>query len=160
MTIDLTTIGIRFGYAIETTKGTRPSAFTNVANPKNTPDMSPQPNTIDATSLNDLEYMRYLLGLKDFGGSLGVEVAMSKETLAQWNAMCEASKTAAAAGKATWFCFYHPGLDVSFFLTGEPAKLGFPSADVNAAWDATVYFAPTGGFTWDTAINPTDYVSA
>jgi hypothetical protein len=158
--IDLTTIGIRFGYATETTAGTRPSSFTNVSNPKDTPDMSPQPDTIDATSLNDLEFKRYLMGLKDTGGSVSFTVAMSQQTLNQWNTMCESAKTALAQGKATWFVLYHPSLNKSFFFKGEPAKLGFPSAGVNAAWDATLYIAPTGGFTWETAVNPTDYVSA
>ena len=158
--MDLTTIGIRLGYAIETTAGTRPSAFVNIPNPKNVPDMSPEPNSIDITSLNDLEYMRYTKGLKDLGGALSFTIGMSKELLSMWNAMVSASETARAAGKATWFTLYHPGLDESFFFTGEPDALGFPGADVNAAWDATVYIAPTGGFEWDTAINPTDPVSA
>ena len=63
--VDLTTIGIRFGFAIESTAGTRPTAFENIVNPKDTPDLSPQPDSLDATSLNDLEFKRYLLGLKD-----------------------------------------------------------------------------------------------
>lgn len=158
--VDLTTIGIRFGYAIESSAGTKPSSFTNVANPKDTPDLSPQPDSLDATSLNDLEFKRYLLGLKDTGGNISLTVAMSNETLTQWNAMCESSKTAEATGKATWFVLYHPGLTKSFFFKGQPSKLGFPSSGVNSVWDATIYIAPTGGFDWDTAINPTDPVSA
>lgn len=158
--IDLSTIGIRMGFAFETTAGTKPSAFTNIRNPKNIPDMSPEPNGIDVTSLNDLEYMRYIKGLKDLGGSLGFTLSMSKATLAEWNAMVTNSETKKASGLATWFVLYHPDLDDSFFFTGDPSSLGFPSADVNSAWEATVYIAPTGGFTWDTAINPTDPVSA
>lgn len=158
--VDLTTIGIRFGFAIESTAGTRPTAFENIVNPKDTPDLSPQPDSLDATSLNDLEFKRYLLGLKDTGGNISFTVAMSEATLNQWNDMCEDSKTAEASGKATWFCLYHPGLSNSFFFKGQPAKLGFPSSGVNSVWDATVYIAPTGGFDWDTAVNPTDPVSA
>jgi len=65
MAIDLSTAGIRVGYAVETTAGTKPTAFTNLANPKSIPDMNPEPNTLDVTSLNDTEWKRltcYSLG--------------------------------------------------------------------------------------------------
>ena len=159
--IDLTTIGIRFGYAFETVAGTKPSTFTNIYNPKSIPDLNSEPNTGDITSLNDTEYTRYTALLKDLGGALGFTVGMSKETLSQWNdTVCATTETNKATGKRTWFVLYHPGLDKSFFFTGDPSKLGFPSADVNQVWDATLYVAPTGEIGWGTAINPTDPVSA
>ena len=69
--IDLSTAGIRIGYAYEATSGTRPtSGYTNLPNPKSIPDMNPQPNALDITSLNDTEWKRYMEGLKDMGGSL------------------------------------------------------------------------------------------
>lgn len=158
--IDLTTIGIRFGYAYETVAGTKPSSFINIYNPKSIPELNPEPNGIDITSLNDLEWMRYTSGLKDPGSALGFGIGMSQETLTTWNNICDTTETNEATGKRTWFVLYHPGLDKSFFFTGKPSKLGFPGAEVNEAWDATVYVAPTGEIGWGTAINPTDPVSA
>ena len=157
--IDLTTIGIRFGYAIEVTAGTKPSSFTNIQNPKSTPDFNPEPNAIDITSLNDLIYKRYTKGLKDLGGALTFTIGMSQSLLTSWNTMVSNSETAKAQNKRTWFVLYHPQLDKSFFLTGEPAELGFPEAEVDSAWDANVSIAPTGEIGWATAINPTDPAS-
>lgn len=56
--INLSTAGIRVGYAFETTSGTKPSTFTNLPNPKSIPDMNPTPNALDVTSLNDTEWKR------------------------------------------------------------------------------------------------------
>ena len=154
--IDLSTAGIRFGYAYETQSGEKPSAFINIPNPKSTPDMNPEPNALDITSLNDTEWKRYMEGLKDFGGSLAFTIGMSKELLSSWNTIVETTKTNEATGKRTWFVLYHPGLEDSFFFTGDPSKLGFPEAAVDEVWDATVYVAPTGEIGWDTAVNPAD----
>lgn len=160
--IDISTAGIRFGYAIESSVGVKPSAFVNFANPKSIPDLSPEPNGLDTSSLN-IEaggYKTYIEGLKDIGGSIGIGFGMSQLLLDTWNNMCEASKTAEAQNKRTWFVFYHPALDKSFFMTGQPSKLGFPEAEVDTVWDATAYVMPTGELGWDSAINPTDPVSA
>ena len=157
--IDLTTIGIRFGYAIEVNAGTKPSSFTNIQNPKSTPDFNPEPNAIDITSLNDLVYKRYTKGLKDLGGALTFTIGMSQALLTAWNTMVSNSETAKAQNKRTWFVLYHPNLDKSFFFTGEPAELGFPEAEVDSAWDANVSIAPTGEIGWATAVNPTDPAS-
>lgn len=39
--IDLSTAGIKVAYAIEETAGTKPTAFTNIPNPKSIPDTNP-----------------------------------------------------------------------------------------------------------------------
>ena len=158
--IDLSTAGIRMGFAYESTAGTKPSSFTNLYNPKSIPDANPEPNSLDVTSLNDTEWKRYISGLKDMGGALGFTFGMSKELYNTWQTMCATTEANKALGKRTWFVLYHPGMEDSFFFTGDPAKLGFPEAEVDSVWDATVYIAPTGEIGWATAINPTDPVSA
>ena len=62
--IDLSTAGIMVGYAIETVAGTKPSAFTNIPNPKSIPDTNPEPSTYDSTSLNATEWKTYVEGLR------------------------------------------------------------------------------------------------
>ena len=158
--IDLTTIGARFGYKTETTAGTRPSSFDNIPNPKSIPEFNPEPNTGDTTSLNNTEYTSYIPLLKDLGGALGFGIGMSAKLLNDWNAMCDAAEAAEAQGKRTWFVIYHPGLPDSVFFTGKPTKLGMPAMEVNSVWDTTVYVTPTNEPVWDTAVNPTDPVSA
>ena len=154
--IDLSTAGIRVGFAYESTSGTKPSAFVNLANPKSIPEMNPEPSALDVTSLNDTEWKRYIEGLKDMGGSLGITFGMSQVFFDQWKTICTTSKSNKASSLRTWFVFYVPGLDESFFMTAEPSMIGMPAAEVDSVLDVTVNIIPTGEIGWDTAINPTD----
>ena len=158
--IDLSTAGIRIGYAYEATSGTRPtSGYTNLPNPKSIPDMNPQPNALDITSLNDTEWKRYMEGLKDMGGSLGITFGMSQELYNRWEAICDADDANKSSGKRTWFVFYIPGISDSFFLPVDPSRMGFPASEVDSVLDVTVNVLPIGAPVWETAVNPTDSAS-
>ena len=45
--VDLSTAGIKVGYAIEETAGQKPTKFTNIPNPKSIPDTNPEPSTYE-----------------------------------------------------------------------------------------------------------------
>ena len=158
--IDLSTAGIRVGYAFESTSGVKPSTFTNLPNPKSIPDMNPEPNALDITSLNDTEWKRYMEGLKDMGGSLGLTFGMSQAFFDLWETICDTDDANKATGKRTWLVFYVPGLDKSFFMPVDPARIGMPAAEVDSVLDVTVNVLPIGAPVWDTAVNPTDAASA
>ena len=158
--IDLSTAGIRVGYAFETKPGVKPSSFTNLPNPKSIPDMNPTPNALDITSLNDTEWKRYMEGLKDMGGSLGITFGMSQAFFTLWDTICDTDETNKATSKRTWLVFYVPGLSKSFFMTVDPARIGMPAAEVDSVLDVTVNVLPIGTPEWATAVNPTDAASA
>lgn len=159
--IDLSTAGIRVGYAFESTSGVRPqSNYVNLPNPKSIPDMNPEPNALDITSLNDTEWKRYMEGLKDMGGSLGLTFGMSEAFFDLWETICDTDDANKANGLRTWFVFYVPGLTNSFFLPVDPSRIGMPSAEVDSVLDVTVNVLPIGEPTWETAVNPTDAASA
>lgn len=154
--IDLSTIGARFGYGYESTAGTRPTAYTNVPNPKSTPDFNPEPNTGETTSLNNEEFTSYMPLLKDLGGALAFTIGMSQKLLTDWNAMCDTAETNETSGRATWFTVYHPGLSEAMFFPGKPTRLTMPAMETNQVWDATVYVTPTGEPVMATAVKPVD----
>lgn len=99
-------------------------------------------------------------GLKDMGGSLGITFGMSEQFFTQWENLCNTDETNKATGKRTWFVFYVPGLSKSFFLPVDPARIGMPSAEVDSVLDVTVNVLPIGAPSWESAVNPTDPVSA
>ena len=158
--IDLSTAGIRVGYAFESTSGVKPSSFTNLPNPKSIPDMNPTPNALDITSLNDTEWKRYMEGLKDMGGSLGITFGMSQAFFTLWDTICDTDETNKATSKRTWLVFYVPGLSDSFFIPVTPSRIGMPAAEVDSVLDVTVNVLPIGTPEWATAVNPTDAASA
>ena len=65
MGIAISTAGVTFGYAVESTKGTRPtSGYTVIPDIKEIPEMNPEPETLETTVLSETEFKTYIEGLK------------------------------------------------------------------------------------------------
>ena len=100
MAINLSTAGIHLYYAVETTKGTRPtaqSAYTDLVGVKSIPSMNPAPETLETTDLNQTEYKTYIDGLKDLGGALEFTFNLTQELVTMWATLMEAYEAAKAA---------------------------------------------------------------
>lgn len=142
MALELSTAGILVKYAIEATAGTRPTTgYTEIPGIKSIPEINPEPNMLDVTPLSETEYHRYIPGLKDIGGAIGLTVNHYSDFRTAWNAMYEAWETANASGKALWVEFYIPD-DESFFFRAVPSKLGFGGAEVDGVLENVAYFTP------------------
>lgn len=139
----LSTAGMSLQYAVEATKGTRPtSGYTEIPEIKSMPSFNPAPNTIDSTTLSETEYMTYIQGLKDLGGALEYGANLTEDLITFWDTLLEAYETARADGKAMWFAVVHPKLTKATFYTGEPAPLGFNEAEVGSMAETTLYITP------------------
>ncbi len=154
MSIQLSTAGVTLNYCVETTSGTRPTTgYTKIPEVKSIPELNPEPDTLDSTTLESTEYRTYIAGLKDMGGSLGFTANLTQDSMDTWDTVVEAYDTAAAANKAMWFCVIVPGLTNALYFTGQPSPMGLPSMDVSAVLETTLYITPTGEPTW--AAKPT-----
>lgn len=154
MSIQLSTAGVTLNYCVEATSGTRPTTgYTKIPEVKSIPELNPEPDTLDSTTLEATEYRTYIAGLKDMGGSLGFTANLTQDSMDTWDTLVEAYDTAAAANKAMWFCVIVPGLTNALYFTGQPSPMGLPSMDVSAVLETTLYITPTGEPTW--AAKPT-----
>ena len=145
MAIELSTAGIKMGYAVEETAGTRPTAgYTRIYGIKSTPSLNPAPDTIETTTLDELEYKTYVDGLKDLGGALEFTFNLTEELIGKWDDLMTAYETARADGKQTWFAIVIPGLSEAFFFPGNPSSMGLPETSVNAVLEITNYITPVG----------------
>lgn len=145
MGIALSTIGIKVSYAVETTKGTRPTAgYKHIPDLKSIPSINPAPNTADATTFDNLEYTSYVQLLKDIGGALEISANFTQELFEVWDGMVDAYEAGIKDGKETWICFDIPGFEKSAFVTVQPARMGIPEASANALLETTVFITPTG----------------
>lgn len=125
MGIALSTAGVTIGYAVEATAGTRPTTgYVKIPDIKEVPEMNPEPETLETTTLEATEYKTYIEGLKDLGGALSFLANYTTELEEAWAELVEAYKTAKEAGKATWFEVKHPGLAKSVFFAGQPSAMG------------------------------------
>nr|DAH33064.1 MAG TPA: tail tube protein [Caudoviricetes sp.] len=150
MSIRLSTAGITLNYAVESAAGTRPAeSYTEVPEIKSIPEMNPEPETLETTTLKETEYKTYIDGLKDLGGALSFTANLTKDLVTAWEAVVQAAKTAADSGKATWWCILIPGLEKALYFTGTPSALGMPGAEVGDVLEATLYVTPTGAPQWE-----------
>lgn len=144
MAINLSTAGVKLAYAVEQTAGTRPtSGYTRIYGAKSTPSLNPSPDTLETTTLDELEYKTYIDGLKDLGGALEFTFNLTEELIEAWDALMTAYEAGKLDGKATWFTIIIPGLNESFYFTGNPSNMGLPETSVNAVLEITNYITPT-----------------
>jgi hypothetical protein len=151
MGIALSTAGVTIGYAIEATAGTKPTTgYINIPDIKEVPEMNPEPETLESTTLAETEFKTYIEGLKDLGGALSFLANYTTELETVWEELVTEYKTAKAAGKAVWFQVKHPGLTKAVFFTGQPSAMGLPAMSVNSILETNLFITPTNAPTWDT----------
>lgn len=151
MSIRLSTAGVKVGYAVEATAGTKPTTgYTEIPEIKEIPEMNPEPSTLDTTTLKETEYKTSIPGLKDLGGSLSFLCNLTEDFKSTWEAMVTAYETAKVSDKATWFVIEHPSLTQAIMFTGEPSALGLPGMSVDAVLETNAYITPTNAPTWTT----------
>jgi len=151
MGIALSTAGVKIKYAVEATAGTRPtSGYKVLPDIKEVPEMNPEPETLETTTLSETEYKTYVEGLKDLGGALSFLANFTTELEEAWTTLVSAYKTATESDKSVWFEIEHPKLEKSVFFTGQPSAMGLPAMSVNSVLETNLYITPTNAPTWQT----------
>jgi hypothetical protein len=151
MGIALSTAGVTVGYATESTVGTRPTTgYKIIPDIKEIPEMNPEPETLETTTLAATEYKTYIEGLKDLGGALSFLANYTTELETEWSALVTAYTTAKTSGKSIWFEVKHPQLTKSVFFTGQPSAMGLPGMSVNSVLETNLYITPTNAPVWET----------
>lgn len=152
MAIELSTAGIKIGYAVETAAGTRPTTgYTVIPSIKSIPSLNPAPDTLETTDLSQTEYKTYIDGLKDLGGALTFTANLTQEFTEKWAALVTAYKTGIADSKQTWFCVNIPGITKDFYFRGNPSEQGLPAAEINQVLETEVFITPTQVDGWQAA---------
>lgn len=149
MGVALSTAGVQFKWAVEKTKGQRPTTgYAVIPDVKEVPEMNPEPETLESTTLAETEYKTYIEGLKDLGGALSFLANYTTELENAWSALVEAYKTAKATELSTWFCVEHPSLEKAVYFTGQPSAMGLPAMSVNSILETNLYITPTNAPAW------------
>ena len=149
MGIAISTAGVTFGYAIEATKGTRPTTgYTLIPDIKEIPEMNPEPETLETTVLSETEFKTYIEGLKDLGGALSFLANYTEELETVWGELVAAYKSAAKEDKSVWFEVKHPKLEKSVCFTGQPSAMGLPAMAVGNVLETNLYITPTNAPAW------------
>lgn len=120
MEAGISTLGITFGYGVESTAGTKPTTFTQLHRINNIGGISIEPEQIDASALEDIA-TRYVKGRADTGGSFPVTVNFTDETEKEWSDLITAYK-GLSGGKRMWFETIVPGIEKAFFVVAQPPE--------------------------------------
>lgn len=117
----LSTLGITFGYGVETTAGTKPSAFSQLTRINSIGGISIEPETINASALEDT-VEKSIAGRGSTGGSWEVTVNYTADTADEWDDLIAAYNTAAASNLQMWFEVIVPTLSDAFFVIAQPPQ--------------------------------------
>lgn len=151
----VSTVGVKVGYAIETTAGTKPTKFIQLHRINATDDISIDTDTIDASALED-EIEKEIAGRGSTGGTFKVTVNLTDETITEWETLISSYKSA-TGGKAMWYEEYYPALKKAFFTKIEPPKqIPKPGLDQNGLATVEMTLTINEYVGLDTAIEPTD----
>lgn len=151
MALEIASAGAKIQWAVETTAGTRPTTgYTAIQNVKTIGALDSEPSTYDVTDLSDMEFKRYIPGLKDIGGDVPLTFNLTQALITAWAALVTASDTAAAAGKSTWFEVVIPKLNESFYFRGVPSPLGLSEVATDTALEMTAHVTPNEIVGWAT----------
>ena len=127
----LSTLGIIFGWGVETTAGTTPASFKQLTRINSIGGITIENEQIDASALEDL-VSRYIQGRGDTGGSFPVSVNATPDTYAEWEDVIEAFNTAKETGKRIWFETIIPGFEEAEFVVAQPpTKIPSPEKTQN-----------------------------
>lgn len=145
MAIPITSIGIVVSYAFETESGSRPTTgYKKIPMVKSLPDLNQEPEALDTTSFDNLEYTSSTPGLKDVGGTLPFEVGFSQELFDLWEeegGVMELWDAAKLEDRAMWVAIDIPGIKKAEYLSVVPSHIGTSETGVNEVQDTTLNFS-------------------
>lgn len=150
----ISTVGAIVGYAIETTAGTKPTTFKILHRVNATDEIAIETETIDASALED-EVERTIAGRGSTGGTFGVTVNVTDETITEWENIISEYDTAKKSGKAMWYEEYFPALQKAFFTKVEPPTvIPKPALEQNGLLTVTMTLTINEYVGPDTAVVP------
>lgn len=117
----VSTLGVEFGFGVETTAGTKPATFTQLHRINSIGGITVTPATIDASALEDY-VTKTVAGRGDTGGTWTITVNLTEETADEWADLISAYQTAKASGLNMWFETIVPGFTDGFFVVAQPPE--------------------------------------
>lgn len=152
----ISTVGIKFGYALETTAGTKPTAFKMLDRINAIAGIDLSTEQIDASALEDY-ITRYIAGRQDAGGGdWPITVNITDETITQWETLINAYYERENNSLQMWFEVWSPYLTKAYYIVAEPPK-NIPMSEMgqNELQTVEITLSVNDYKGMDTAIEPT-----
>ena len=85
----ISTLGVTFGYGVETTAGTKPASFTKLTRINEIGEITVDPEEIDASALEDYE-THYVPGRATVSEQVAITVNRTDATVTEWETLIAA----------------------------------------------------------------------
>lgn len=149
----VSSLNARFGYAVETTAGTKPTSFIWLERCNSIGGISLETEQIDASALED-SISRYISGRQDTGGTWTVAFNLTDEIIEQLEMMISAYE-ALSGGTRMWFEVWSPFLEKAFYVIAQPPKnIPMPEVSQNGLMTVEMTFTIEEYKGMDEAIKP------
>lgn len=153
---DMTTLGVRFAYGVETTAGQKPTTFTQMHRCNAIGGISLETEQIDVSALEDY-ITQYAAGRQDTGGTWEVTFNMNQDVITEIETLYEAATTAKEGGKGVWFEVIFPDLTDAFFVIAQTGRaIPLPDIAQNEAATIPVTLVISEYKGLDTRVEPTE----
>ena len=154
--LGLSSIGIKIGIQIESTKGEKPSTFKWFENCSAAAGSTNDRDQIDVTPMDETSYRRYRAGLGDSGGTKSLTFFLDNEAgiINDWKELQTLAKAAASEGKAVWLEKWYPDMPLAYFSTIEPGELPDPDLSVASAVEMEINNVVNEDKGWLDAVEP------
>lgn len=150
MALEFNTIGVKLGYCVEASAGSRPtSGYTNIPDIKSIPAIDLTPSKLEVTNLID-KYRRFITGVLDAGDSIDVNANLTAALKTAWASLVSAAASAWTSQKSTWFEISIPNFE-SFYFAGIPTEMGVSELGVDAVAEASLHIIPNQIAGWAAA---------
>lgn len=150
----LSTLGVKFGYSVESTAGDKPSSFTWLERCNTINGLNLSTEIIDASALEDY-IAKKIAGRQDPGDDWTVTFNYTPEVATQLKAMIAAYNTGKASGLRTWFEVWIPNATNGFYVVAQPPQvLSMPEFSQNSLLTIDLTLAVQEYIGDDVAIEP------
>lgn len=124
----ISTLGLKLSYGLETVKGVKPTEFNVVHRINSIGGISIEPETIDASALEDT-VTRSVAGRGTSAGNFTVGVNVTNETIAEWEKLIGEYQEILDDGLRVWWQVSSPNLARAYFVAAQP-PLEIPMPDM------------------------------
>lgn len=156
MLAGLSTLGVKVSVGFETVAGQKPTDFVVRHRINSIGGISIEPETIDASALEDL-VERSVAGRATTGGNYPVAFNATDETIEEWEQTIEEYQEASANSLRMWLQVSHPSMRRAFFIVCQPPQLiPMPDFDQNGLLVMELPMTIEEYKGLDTKVEPTD----
>lgn len=158
MQAGISALGVKLSYGVETAEnpGKKPESFTVVHRINSIGGITIEPETIDASALEDL-VTRSVAGRGTSAGNFTIGVNITNETIAEWEGVISDYQEIQDDGLRMWFQVSSPQLNRAFFIAAQPPQqIPMPDIGQNELMVVEIPLTIDEFLGMDTKVEPTD----